>query len=72
MNAITYRIILKSPTITLPQVEEFLDKEVVVTVSLLEQEENAALPKKKHYQYMGAVSLDGVLDEVNIRDFANG
>jgi hypothetical protein len=72
MKAITYRIILKSPTINLPGVEGFLDKEVVITVSLLEQEENAALPKKKQYKYIGSISLDGVLDEVNIRDFANG
>jgi hypothetical protein len=72
MKAITYRITLKSPTITLPKVEGFLDKEVVITVSLLDQQDKQAAPKKKHYQYIGSLSLNGVLDEANIRDFANG
>jgi hypothetical protein len=71
MTSISYRITLKSQTITLPKVEGFLDKEVVITVSLIDKDENAEAPKKKHYQYIGSLSLDGVLDEANIRDFAN-
>jgi hypothetical protein len=37
MKAISYRITLKISTVTLPQVEGLLDKQVIITILLTEQ-----------------------------------
>ncbi len=67
MEAIAFQIKLDSSTIELPNVGRFIGKDVIITIVEVPSEEK---PKKKNWRYIGAIKLNGQLDNQNIRDLA--
>lgn len=67
MDALAFHLKLNSDTIKLPDVERFIGKDVVITISELGV---VSHPKAKAWKHLGGVNLDGKFDFINIRDLA--
>lgn len=67
MNTLTFQTKIKSNTIKLSDVSNFMGKEVIITIIELPKNKEK---KKRKWNYLGAVQLNKQLDKVNIRDFA--
>ena len=68
MTAIAFQTKLKSDTVNLPEVDDLIDKEVIITVVEIEKERPSV---KRRWNFLGAFDFDKKLDNVNIRDFAH-
>ncbi len=67
MEAVAFQIKLHSDTIKLPDAKRFIGKDVIVTIVEMPGEEKQG---KRNWRFIGAVKLDGQLDDRNIRDLA--
>nr|NQU89180.1 hypothetical protein [Bacteroidota bacterium] len=68
MNTFAFQTKLESNVLKLYNIENLIGKEVIITIVEIPSIE----PKKKcKWNYIGAVQLNGELDTINIRDFAN-
>lgn len=67
MNTYTFQTKLESDIIQLFNIGNLIGKDVIVSIiEIPKQNKN----KKRKWKYLGAVSSDNLLDNVNIRDFA--
>jgi hypothetical protein len=67
MNTYTFKTKLESNIIQLFNIGNLIGKEVIVSIIEIPKENEK---KKRKWKYLGAVSADKQLDNVNIRDLA--
>ena len=67
MNTLTFQIRLENNVIQLKNIESFIGKEVIISIIELPKYQKK---KKRKWNFLGAVSLNKQLDDINIRDFA--
>lgn len=68
MTAIAFRTKLKSGTVHLPEVDNLIGKEVIITVVEINTERPIG---KRNWNFLGASDFHKELDNINIRDFAH-
>ncbi len=67
MNTIAFQTKLESNMLQLYNIGNMIGKDVIITIVEIPR---IRQKKKRKWNYIGAVELNGKLDKVNIRDFA--
>ena len=67
MTAIAFQTKLKSGTVHLPDIDDLIGKEVIITVVEIEMEKPSP---RRQWNHIGDLDLNRQLDTVSIRDFA--
>jgi hypothetical protein len=67
MNTHTFQTKLISDTLHLVNISNLIGKEVIVSIIEIPQDKKQ---NKRKWNFLGAVSSDTQLDQINIRDFA--
>ncbi len=65
MKTLKFRRKLKTNTLVIKNVDEFVGKEIEITIK-----EAIGKSKESKWRYTGSVNLGGVFDDKNIRDIA--
>ncbi len=68
MHTLTFKTRLNSNMLHLFNINDFIGKEVII--SIIEWPETSQQKKKKKWNYLGAVELNNKIDHINIRDIA--
>ena len=67
MNTLTFQTKLESNIIQLINIGNLIGKDVIVSIIEIPKQKEK---KKCKWNYLGAVSLNNQMDEINVRDFA--
>ncbi len=69
MHTLTFQTRLDSDIIKLFNIENFIGKDVII--SIIELPQIVPTKKKREWNYLGAAKLNKEMDKINIRDFAH-